>query len=591
MSPKSEQVERELLTIGFRAYPRGLVNGFFFASVTITIMWVKMPHDFLAAWLALFVAVLGLRLAMARVFLARAQPAETFPTWTRRAAIGYGATGLMWGLLGAASIHFAFEEKVYILWVGFLIALFAVLQSQTTGSKPLVLRSFVVCALSPIMVVSFLEPSPFYWQRLAFELAIGVIALLAGRAGNRNVADSIAMRFENLELLHELTLQKDELHRANQAKTRFLAAASHDLRQPMQAVVLLVESLRERVGDVETQRIVKSIRSSVTSMAALLNAILDVSKYDVSSVKPMRRHFRANELLERLRASFAAKAEEQRLELRFVKSTAVVETDPELLFRILCNITENALKYTERGTVLVGCRRRPDGVAFEVRDTGPGIAEAELAHIFREFYQVEASQRNRADGLGLGLAIVERTAKLLGHPLAVRSQPGHGAMFSVLVPYGDEDLLQAPPAPEADATSLQGFNVLVIEDEKDIRAAMSILLESWGCETMSASSGDEALGMLGGRMMTPDIVLADFQLPGKLDGIDAIGEVRKRHPAARGILMSGDLAAQTARKAEGSGLRLLHKPVRPARLRSLLGSLRREMAAAKGVDREVARAP
>jgi len=316
-----------------------------------------------------------------------------------------------------------------------------------------------------------------------------------------------------------------------------------------------------------------------------------VSRYDVSSVKPVRRHFRASEVLERLRSAFASQAQERRLELRFVKSNAVVETDPELLFRILCNITENALKYTQRGTVLVGCRRRPGGIEFEVLDTGPGIAEDELAHIFREFYQVEGTHRDRAQGLGLGLAIVERTAKLLGHPLSVRSRRGHGAMFSVLVPYGDEEQVQAPIAQETDFTSLQGCNVLVIEDEKEIRAAMSILLESWGCETMAASSGDEAIGMLGGHGNAPDIVLADYQLPGKLDGIDVIGEVRKRHPAARGILMSGDLAVQTARKAEGSGVRLLHKPVRPARLRSLLGSLRREMAAAKPPERGILRTP
>ena len=497
MSPKSEQVERELLTMGFRAYPRGLVNGF------------------------------------------------------------------------------AFEEKVYILWVGFLIALFAVLQSQTTGSKPLVLRSFVVCALAPIIAVSCLEPSRYYWQRLSFEIAIGIIALLAGRAGNRNVAEAIAMRYENLELLEALTRQKDELDRANRAKAHFLAAASHDLRQPMQAAVLLVESLRERVGDPDTQRIVRSIRSSVTSMAALLNAILDVSRYDVSSVKPARRHFRASEMLDRLRAAFGAQAKAKGLELRFVGCSAVVETDPELLFRILCNITENALRYTDRGTVLIGCRRRPDGIGFEVRDTGPGIPEKELPHIFREFYQVEDPKRERPEGLGLGLAIVERTAKLLGHPLTVRSRPGHGAMFAVVVPYGDEDQVQAPVA-DPDWTSLRGCSVLVVEDEKEIRAAMSILLESWGCDTMSASSGREALGLLGGHAVAPDIVLADYQLPGDLDGIQLIGAVRRIHPTARGILMSGDIAAPLTHKAEGIGLPLLHKPVRPARLRSLLGSMFRE---------------
>src|SRR6266480_4189026 len=179
MSPKSEHVERELLTLGFRAYPRGLVNGFAFACITLVLMWEKMPHPFLEVWLAVFVVFLGVRFAIATVFLSASQPAESFPRWTRLAALGYGATGLAWGMLGAASIHFAFEEKVYILWIGFLITLFAVLQSQTTGAKPLVLRSFVICAMAPIIAVSIAEPSPNYWMRIVAELLVGAIAMLA----------------------------------------------------------------------------------------------------------------------------------------------------------------------------------------------------------------------------------------------------------------------------------------------------------------------------------------------------------------------------------------------------------------------------
>jgi signal transduction histidine kinase/ActR/RegA family two-component response regulator len=583
MSPQSEQVARELLAIGFRAYPRGLVNGLLFACLSVALMWPEMPHAFLLGWVAAFVVVLFFRLGIARAYLRSQATAAQLEGWTRLAAVGYGITGLAWGTLGAVAIRLGAGLPTYPLWVGFLIALFAVLQSQTTGAKPLVLRSFLACAVLPMLVAAIATDGPNYYVRIVAVILVGGIALLAGSSGNRNAAQSIAMRYENIELLAELTRQKEELDRANRAKTHFLAAASHDLRQPMQAVVLLVESLRERVHDPETQRIVKNIRSSVTSMAALLNAILDVSRFDVSSVKPHRRHFRAEELLERLRAAFAAQAQSRRLELRIVPCSAVIETDPELLLRILCNITENALRYTERGTVLIGCRRRPDGIAFEVRDTGPGIPENELNHIFREFYQLEGSRRDGEKGLGLGLAIVERTAKLLGHPLAVRSKVGRGAMFSVLVPYGDEEQVQPAAAPEPEWPSLQGCNVLVVEDEKEIRAAMSILLESWGCDIMSASSGNEALGMLGGRASAPDIVLADYQLPGELDGIGVIGAVRKLHPGARGILMSGNLAAQLAREAEGSGLRLLHKPVRPARLRSLLGSMWRERAARESV--------
>jgi CheY-like chemotaxis protein len=408
-----------------------------------------------------------------------------------------------------------------------------------------------------------------------------VIAALVGRAGNRYMIDSIAMRYENVELLHDLTRQKEELDKANAAKTHFLAAASHDLRQPMQAVVLLVESLQDRVADPHTRRIVRSIRSSVTSMAALLNAILDVSRFDAGTVRPERSHFRVDEVLERLRGTYSQQAAQKGLALAVMRSSAVVETDPILLFRILANITNNALRYTERGRVVIGCRRRGTALAIEVWDTGPGIREDELKDIFREFHQLGNAHREREQGLGLGLAIVERTARLLEHAVEVRSRVAHGSMFSVLVPLGDPlriDMADKSRRPEW--SPLHGCTVLVVEDEKEIRAAMNILLESWGCTVMSASRGSEVLPLLRGNAAAPDVVLADYRLPGEDNGIQVIRAVRALHPRAEGILVSGDIAPEVLKKAEDAGLQILHKPIRPARLRALLGSAWRERSVA-----------
>jgi len=579
MSPKLEQVERELLAIGFRAYPRGLLNGFVFACLTVALMWPRLPHSLLEAWFAGFIAIGLARLAISREFAATPPQAIDHLRWKRLAAFGYGGTGFAWGLLGCCAIHFAPGVYIFTLWVGFLIALFGVLQAQSTGALPIVFRSYFLSATIPLLAVSLIEPSPYYWLRLAAEICIITICLLAGRSGNANAAASVAMRFENIELLQRLTEQKEELARANSAKTRFLAAASHDLRQPMQAMVLLVESLQERVHEPVTTRIVDNIRSSVVGMSALLNEILDISKFDAGTVKPQRSSFQVSDVLDRVRSSFTESAQREGLVLRIRPCAAVVETDPILLNRIVANFVDNALRYTARGgAVLVGCRRRANGLLIEVWDNGMGIESAQLGEIFREFYQVENPQRDRDQGLGLGLAIVERTAKLLDHPITVRSRPDRGSVFSILVPHGDPAQVRAAERARA-AEMLTGCCVLVIEDEREIRAAMSVLLEGWGCHVVAAGSAEEAETLLAHGGAVPDAILADYRLGGAETGVQLLLRLSVRYPNAAPVLISGDIGPEVLKEAEMSRIPMLHKPLRPARLRAMLGSIWRERRA------------
>jgi signal transduction histidine kinase/CheY-like chemotaxis protein len=586
MSVSPDHVLHEILARGFRSYARGIVNGFLFAGLIVAFVWSRLPHEFLIAWFACGLLIAGVRISIARAFLRLPEPVPDLRGWSRRAAIAYGGTGLMWGVLGAACIHYAPDAREYILMVAFLIVLFAVLNMQATAAHPLVFRAFLFSAMAPIIVVSALEPAPHYFLRLVLELLVLGVAFGVGKSGNRYVAESVAIRFENIELLHDLTRQKEELDRANAAKSHFLAAASHDLRQPMQAVVLLVESLQERVADPDTKRIVKSIRSSVTAMAALLNGILDISKFDAGTVKPERSHFRLDGVLERLRHAHAGQATRSGLALRVVPSSAVVHTDPILLYRILANLASNALRYTDRGGVVVGCRRRGERVEVQVWDSGPGIAQSDLADIYREFHQLGNPQRDRDQGMGLGLAIVERTARLLDHPLRVASRVGHGSMFSITIPLGDAGAVRAPERPQSDWASLVGCTVLVVEDDRDVRAAMTMLLEKWGCAVLCASTSAEAAAVLDGADTAPDVVLADYRLPGEDNGVRVIRAVRERHPGASGILISGDIAPAVLKEAESSGCKLLHKPIRPARMRALLGSIWRERNVPKGQPEE-----
>jgi CheY-like chemotaxis protein len=245
---------------------------------------------------------------------------------------------------------------------------------------------------------------------------------------------------------------------------------------------------------------------------------------------------------------------------------------------VLANLVENALRYTEKGGLLVACRRRRDGLKIEVWDTGIGIPPAQFGAVFHEFYQVGNPHRDRGHGLGLGLAIVERTARLLDHPVELRSRVMRGSVFSVGVPLGDPALVRVAQ-PAAQLAPLSGCNVLVVEDAADIRAAMTVLLESWGCHVVAAESGVDA-----DLAMTRDnaeihAILADYGLPGAEDGISLVRRLTKRFPRAGAAIISGDVNTALLRDAETAGIALLHKPVRPAKLRALLGSMWREHAA------------
>jgi signal transduction histidine kinase/CheY-like chemotaxis protein len=575
-SPRSAHVLSELLSVGYRAYPRSLANGVIFALLAAWFLRNILPLGFLLQWLGFVVALNIARLALSRRYLRLPQANEMLRTWVWRAAAGYALSGLAWGVLGASLIHSSPSSIEAVMILFFTISLFAISLAASPASHPPIYFSFLFASMVPMLAMEALQPGEDYRFLFLSGALFLVAASFIGRNAHRYIVESIAMRHENVELLHDLIAQKDELDKANRAKTHFLAAASHDLRQPMQAVVLLVESLQERIREPGTRRLVESIRSSVVSMAALLNAILDVSRFDAGTVKPELTHFPVAQVLDRLRGAFGGQAAQKGIALRVCTSSALVHTDAILLYRILANIANNALRYTLHGKVLVGCRHRPEGLAIEVWDTGPGIPEENLEDIFREFYQLGNPQRDREQGLGLGLAIVERTARLLGHRLDVRSRLGRGSVFSLLVPYGNA--LEVRPARPAapDWVPLLGCLVLVVEDEKEIRSAMKILLQGWGCTVLTAASGAEARALLEREENAPDIILADYRLGGDESGIQLLDSMVKRFPLANGILISGDIAPQVLKEAQASGYTLLHKPLRPARLRALLGNLWRE---------------
>ncbi len=401
--------------------------------------------------------------------------------------------------------------------------------------------------------------------------------------GLNQMAESLESSREELEQrVARATLalreKKEEAETATLAKSRFLAAASHDLRQPTHALGMFVARLRQLKHDAETRQLIDNLELALQAMRDLLDGLLDISRLDAGSVLVQLQVFPLEDILEKLRLELGMTASGKGLRLRIRPSAAWVLSDPTLIHRILLNLIGNALRYCENGGVVVGCRSFGAGelVRIEVWDSGIGIAPEHQQAIFREFFQVGNLERDRGQGLGLGLNIVQRTANLLGHRLQLCSLPGVGSRFSIEVPAaaaGAASERRGPSRAESFDADLSGVTVQVIEDDALARLGVVSLLSSWGARVVEADRLSTALRsvQLG---LVPDVVVSDCRLPDGENGIEVVRQLRlaagREIPAC---LISGDTDADLLLAAKQAGLTLLHKPVRPAKLRNLIRRL------------------
>ena len=375
----------------------------------------------------------------------------------------------------------------------------------------------------------------------------------------------------------ELREKKEEAESATLAKSRFLAAASHDLRQPTHALGLFVTRLGQLTHDAQAIDLLANMDRAVQAMRELLDALLDISRLEAGAVPVHLQAFALNDVFDQLKTELALVAAEKGLSLRVRPCNVWVLSDPVQIHRILLNLLSNALRYTRAGSVLLACRGKgEDGSAWiEVWDSGIGIAPEHQEAIFKEFYQVDNPERERSKGLGLGLNIVQRTARLLGHPLQLCSRSGQGSRFRIELPLtapGEMSDRRGPGRRES-FDELVGLVVLVVEDDDLARSALVNLLTSWGATVAEAPGLAVALEQLQ-RGLQPALIISDYRLPGQENGIQAVLRLRlaaqKEIPAC---LISGDTDPDLMQAAKVAGLTLMHKPVRPAKLRSLIGRL------------------
>ncbi|WP_322025401.1 ATP-binding protein [Burkholderia sp. BCC1977] len=379
------------------------------------------------------------------------------------------------------------------------------------------------------------------------------------------------------QLAESFRQQKDLATEASHVKSRFLAAASHDLRQPVHALSLFVGALRHVPMPADGARLVERINQSVNAMDELFTAILDISRLDAGVVPVHRRPFAIDTVLERVCSDVAVDAHAKGLQLSYVRSTIVIDSDPVLLERIVRNLLSNAVRYTDAGRIVVGCRRTRTHVRVQVIDTGHGIPADEQRRVFDDYYQLTRHGRRHEQGMGLGLAIVRRLAELLDCPLTLRSAPGLGSCFELQVARTPATV--PPPATvgdeiAVDAAAAAAHLVVVIDDESAIRTGMSILLAQWGYRVVATASANEAIARLASDAVRPTLLICDLHLHGDENGISAITRLRDEYNAAiPAMLITGDTTVRRPGQSKHGGFILLHKPVPSDKLRSAMERL------------------
>lgn len=491
---------------------------------------------------------------------------------------GYSAmSGCIWG---SAGLFFLSPEDTD---AALLISMtLPAMVAGSTASLSVLLPAYFAFAIPTLLLIAY--------RLLTFDnrvfVAAGVLTLLFlvanlifGRNINRSIVESIKLRFENIGLLENFRQQKyradaarKKAEHANIAKSKFLAAASHDLRQPLHTLSLFVDVLKESKSDRERASLFPRIDLSLEALRKLFDALLDLSRLDAKVVKPEISHFDSTELLESLMMEFKQAAGKKNLYIKIHAAAAIVISDRLLLERVLRNLLSNAIRYTDSGGILLSTRLRGDTVLLQVWDSGIGIPKQSQQEVFVEFQQLHNAHRDRTEGLGLGLALVQRLCLLLRHPLELRSQPGRGSVFSIRVPSGSASLsVDKRSTIRAHGGDFNGRSILVIDDECGVLDAMQALLSKWGCEVVIAESLDDAVAELNKRQITPDLVLSDLRLRDGATGIEAIEGVRHQFgDSIPGVLITGDTEPSRIKIAKESGYELLQKPLRPAHLRAVI---------------------
>lgn len=557
------------------------------AALLCLVLWDQASAGWMAAWLALILANQAWRGLLARAWARRQPGLEATRRWGRYWSAGSALAGALWGLAALVMYPPSAPHQALLIVCVFGVVLGGL--NLTAVYRPS-FYGFALPALVPLIVRVALEGDQVHlYTSLVMAVVLGFI-LAFGRELNDVMTRSLAMRYENVDLIAELKAKSRTAHdaraaaeTANRAKSQLLAAASHDLRQPLHALGLYVAALAARATGAEVRPLVGSVQRAVAALESQFEQLLDLSRLEAGAIQPAQVRVALAPLFARVAAELKPQADAKGLVLRVASTRRAVRSDPAMLERIVRNLVANAIRYTEAGGVLLGARQCGACIAIDVIDTGIGIPVEHHARIFEEFYQVREPRSSRSHaGMGLGLAIVRRLAALLGHRIEVASQVGRGSRFRVLAPRAAAHLDRRIPARGCEistmrrtgAASLRGALIAVVDDDPSAVDAMTALFETWGACVAGGSDLHELLEALGAAERYPDLVVADLRLARGENGIDVVRRVRDELGiAVPALLVTGDIGSAAERDARSAGLMLLDKPVVPAVLHATATAL------------------
>ncbi|WP_454908844.1 ATP-binding response regulator [Variovorax gossypii] len=577
------------LSVLLRSFPFALAGSVISACVVAYVMLAVVPRTQVVTWLAATLVVAAFRFgAMLYYARARNHPGSG-ERWLRQMVIGNVASGILWGLPFAYWTFFVpLEYQLFFIVVLFGLGTGAIYSNYMVLSA---VYAFVVPTFAPTFIALAVQPSAVNLALVSSGAAYLVATVAFIHRMNHTHLNALRLGYENLALLQQVRLEKEAAERSDLEKSRFLAAASHDLRQPVHAMSLFLGLLANERLSAHGRYLLDNITKASAAMGHLFDALLNISRLDAGVIHPRIQSFPLDRLLDQIRTEYTPQAQQKGLALKVRPCAAFVSSDPMLLERILRNLVSNAIAHTPSGRVLIGCRRRgDDAVRIEVWDTGPGIPKHEHERVFWEFHQLRNPERDRSKGLGLGLAIVRRTAALLGHSLWLHSAEGRGTVFMLSV-----DAQQHASAPDITAEAgvfaatqahtpvdvashakpATGQLILVIDDDAQNREGLRLLLESWGHRVIAAAGPDELVELTADVPGKPGLIVSDYRLRDHETGIEAIDRVHEEYndSAIPALLVSGDTDPARLIEAAARSIPILHKPVEVDSLREWVDRL------------------
>ncbi len=556
-----------------RLYSQIPLESVFYLFYPLVLLYVTQdaPEFVIAtAWSGAVYILIGIRLYL---YHEHRQGSDRFPDhrgWAAAATLSSAVAGILTGI----SVVILFDiavPGVFLFAVAFIVGLVSASLNLTAQWMPAQAAFTMPTALVPAARLAF-ESGWLATLVAVLLLLFLVLAQLLARTINHRAIAEVLLEQENEELVRTLTAERNRANAANSAKSRFLASASHDLRQPIHALNLLLESLHHARDEREREQTIIKIERTTAALAGLLDALLDISRLDAGGLPVELRTVALHQVVEPLLRQYSPEAERKGLSLAGHGLGQHVVTDPTLLGRVVSNLLANAIKFTDRGAVEVRADDDGSAVRLHIVDTGSGIESGNLDRVFDEFFQEHNPNRDRSQGIGLGLAICRRICDLLQHPIALRSTPGKGTEVTITLPIGDAAERAADaPAEQQGLDSAAAQRVLVVEDDLLVAEALAELFDRWQWDARMEADAETALAVLDRAEFVPDAVISDLRLPGAMDGLQLVSRIRERYgDRLPCVIVTGDTDPQRLAEVRAAGVRVLFKPLQPARLRSAL---------------------